>query len=63
MHQIKYFGAFWGENLSNFVKFQHYQGKITLGVCKFCDFTLCKKPHCLLQKFTQLSKILHDHRG
>ena len=39
MHQNKYFGSFWGENLTDVIKFQQYHGRIMLGVCKFCDFT------------------------
>ena len=47
------------------IKFQQFQGKITLIVCKFCTSTQTLQENALFswKIYTQLAQILHDRRS
>ena len=62
-------------NISNLVffvlKFQHFQKKVTLGVCEITKYTgvfctsheIYNKLRCFIEEFTQLAIILQDRRS
>ena len=57
--------------LNEYVKFQQFQNKLTLGVRKITKYLgvfqtspqNMQKMRCFLEKFTQLARILQDRRS